>query len=406
MESELIVIGDELLDGRVVDSNSAFIAQRLVQLGIRVGRVIRVGDDVRAIRQAIAESLIRTGLIIVTGGLGPTADDCTLEAVCGLIERPLVLNRTVMSRMRQFFAKKGSGVPRKAIKQAFVPEGSTIFLNPSGFVPGMVLEHQGRVIILIPGVPEEVKALFSNGIEKYLKERFSARSGTHTVLIRTCGTAEARVASRIERILRRFPAVSVGYYPVICGLDLVFSGQDEDSVKCCADLAAKILGKNVYARDQKNLPEVLGDLLRRQHLTIATAESCTGGLVGDLITSVPGSSDYFLGGIIAYANDIKISLLGVRRETLERFGAVSQQTVREMLIGAVKVTGADCAVAISGIAGPGGGTKTKPVGLVYIGALAGQKKRIQRHLFSGTRSLIKQCAAWSALDQLRRLLSE
>ncbi|MEO0052814.1 MAG: nicotinamide-nucleotide amidohydrolase family protein, partial [candidate division WOR-3 bacterium] len=226
-----------------------------------------------------------------------------------------------------------------------------------------------------------------------------------TALVRTFGLIESQLAPKLEKNLKKFFRVQIGYYPSVSGLDLVFSGPDEFSVKNCASFAAKLLGDNVYALSDKSLVQIVGELLRKNRLTVATAESCTGGLVGDLITSVPGSSDYFRGGIIAYANDIKVNLLGVSKLTLERYGAVSQETVNEMLKGVIRITGADCAVAVSGIAGPGGGTKSKPVGWVYIGVLAGKKKRVLRCIFSGTRSLIKQRAAWTAIDQLRRILN-
>lgn len=404
MECELIVIGDELLRGSVIDTNSAFIARRLAELGISIKRVVRVGDDEKDIRLALAESLIRVRLILITGGLGPTDDDRTLIAVCGLINRPLVTDSAIRNRIQLAFEKRKMKMPRLAEKQAYVPQGATVFPNPIGMVPGMAIEHQGSIIILIPGVPEEVEALFNDGISDYFKNKIVNRPRIYTTLVRTFGLIESQLAPRIEKKLKKFPRVRIGYYPSVSGLDLVFSGPDEFSVKNCANWAVRLLGENVYAIGDKSLAQVVGELLRKNRLTVATAESCTGGLVGDLITSIPGSSDYFLGGIIAYANDIKVNLLGVSKLTLERHGAVSHETVNQMLKGAIRLTGADCAIAISGIAGPCGGTKAKPVGLVYIGVIAGKMRRIQRYMFSGTRGLIKQRAAWTAIDQLRRIL--
>ncbi len=405
MECELIVVGDELLRGSVVDTNSAFIARRLAELGITVKRVVRVGDEEKDIRLALAESLIRVRLILITGGLGPTDDDRTLAAVCGLINRSMSVNSTVRTRIQRIFEKKKIKMPRLAERQAYIPQGAKVFLNPIGMVPGMAIEHQGSIIILLPGVPQEMKVLLDNGIIDYLKNnKIVTYQKIHTALVRTSGLIESQWAPRLEKKLKKFPCVRIGYYPSVSGLDLVFSGPDEFNVKRCVSLAVELLGDNVYAVAEKSLAEIVGDLLRKNRFTVATAESCTGGLVGDLITSVPGSSDYFLGGVIAYANDIKENLLGVSKTTLERHGAVSRETVNEMLKGTVRITGADCAVAVSGIAGPGGGTKAKPVGLVYIGVLAGKKQRIQQYMFSGTRELIKQRAAWTAIDQLRRVL--
>ncbi|MEO0009481.1 MAG: competence/damage-inducible protein A [candidate division WOR-3 bacterium] len=405
MECELIVIGDELLRGSVIDTNSAFIARRLAELGIGIKRVVRVGDDEKDIQLALAESLTRVRLIIITGGLGPTDDDRTLMAVCGLINRPLRMDSALRKRIQLIFEKRKVKMPKLAEKQAYVPQGVTVFPNPIGMVPGMAIEHQGSIIILLPGVPQEVEALFNDGIVDYLKNKIVNRERIYTALVRTFGLIESQLAPKLEKNLKKFFRVQIGYYPSVSGLDLVFSGPDEFSVKNCASFAAKLLGDNVYALSDKSLVQIVGELLRKNRLTVATAESCTGGLVGDLITSVPGSSDYFRGGIIAYANDIKVNLLGVSKLTLERYGAVSQETVNEMLKGVIRITGADCAVAVSGIAGPGGGTKSKPVGWVYIGVLAGKKKRVLRCIFSGTRSLIKQRAAWTAIDQLRRILN-
>jgi nicotinamide-nucleotide amidase len=403
VQCELIVVGDELLAGRVVDTNSAELARRLAEIGIRVSRVIRVGDDSDSIRQALAESLVRSRLIFIIGGLGPTSDDQTTAAVAGLLNRQLVLDKKTRYRIQQLFQKRGVPMPKLAERQALVPKGAQLFENPAGMVPGMVINHQGSVIILLPGVPQELKALLAGAVIGYLKERFST-TALHNELIRTAGLIESRIAPKIEKIVKNFPDVQVGYYPSVAGLDLMLSGPDVRGLKMCADRIVRLLGENVVTREEKNLAQVVGELLRRQKLTVATAESCTGGLVGDIITSVAGSSDYYLGGIIAYANELKRNLLGVSAKTLKKYGAVSRQTVAEMLNGVAAATGADCAIAISGIAGPGGGTKTKPVGLVFIGVAAGNRVRIQKHLFTGAREIIKQRAAWTALNQLRILL--
>ena len=403
MTCELIVVGDELVAGRVIDTNSALIARRLAQIGIGVKRITLVGDEVDSIRLALAESVIRSRLIIIAGGLGPTSDDRTREAVCELVNRKLVLDKKTKSRIQHLFRQRKIRMPKLAERQALIPAGAQIFPNPAGMVPGMVLKHQGSLIVLLPGVPEELEALLDHGIIGYLKAKFSA-SAVHNALIRTFGLIESRIAPKIEKILKKFADVRVGYYPSVAGLDLILSGPDAKRVNSCAGLVVKLLGGNVFAREEKNLAQIVGELLRRQKLTLATAESCTGGLVGNLITSVAGSSDYYLGGVVAYANETKTSLLGVREETLKRYGAVSAQTVKEMAVGVCRVIGTDCGIAVSGIAGPGGGTKEKPVGLVFIGVAFKGKVKVEKHLFNGTRMVIKERSAYSALDLLRMVL--
>lgn len=405
MGCELIVVGDELLEGRAVDINSAIIARRLAQIGIKVNLVVRVGDEPKSIQQALAESLIRSRLIFVVGGLGPTSDDRTLEAVCELLNRRLILNKETREKIQRLFRQRGEMMPKFAERQALIPNGAEVVQNPVGMVPGMILRHQDREIILLPGVPQELKALLDEGIIGYLKKNFSPPR-FYQELIRTFGLIESQVAPRVEAKLKAFSGIQVGYYPSVSGLDLFFSGPDKKALKRCADEIVGLFPRQVYAREERNLAEVVGELLRKNRLTVATAESCTGGRVGDFITNISGSSDYYLGGVVAYSNDVKMKILGVRPSTLKRYGAVSSQTVGEMVLGVMKLTGSECGIATSGIAGPTGGSRNKPVGLVYIGTALKDKVQIERYLFTGNRELIKDRSGWTALDQLRRMLTK
>ncbi|MEO0068133.1 MAG: competence/damage-inducible protein A [candidate division WOR-3 bacterium] len=405
MRCEIIIVGDEVLLGRVVDTNSALIAQRLEKIGISVSRVIRVGDDKEAIKRALAGALVLSRLIFVAGGLGPTPDDKTLDAVCELLERKVLMHEPTLKRISAFFEKRGLRMPEMAKRQAFVPEGAAVFENPLGMVPGMVLEHQGGTVVLLPGVPQELEVLLDRGVLEHLKARFAPEKVYHSIL-KTFGVIESRVAPKVIRTVKKYPLVSVGFYPSVLGVDLLFSGRDEEMVNACADDVAGFLKERVYAREEKSLAEVVGGILKEKGLTLATAESCTGGLVGDLLTNVPGSSEYYLGGVVAYSNRIKMKVLGVRERTLENFGAVSAQCVREMALGVCRVIGADAGIAVSGIAGPGGGTKEKPVGLVYIGVAFKDRVKIERRIFSGTRRIIKERSGYGALDLLRRVLTK
>lgn len=402
MKAEIVVVGDELIAGRVIDTNSATLCRALLQCGVEVGRVIRVGDDEEAIKRAVAGALVSSRLVLVIGGLGPTPDDRTRGAIAQLLDRELVLDEDSLKRIQMQFARRQQAVPTLAKKQALVLSGSKVFPNPAGMVPGTVLEHQGSVIVLLPGVPGELKALIPSVVFQEIGKRFGVKNSSIEIL-RTFGLIESRIAPRVLRISRRYP-VRIGFYPALSGLDIIFTGEEENKVKECADRVAQLLGRAVFSRDERSLSEVLGALLMDHKMTVATAESCTGGLIGDLLTNVPGSSRYYRGGVVAYSNQVKTDLLGVRESTLNRFGAVSSPTVREMAEGVCLLLGSKVGIAVSGIAGPGGGSKEKPVGLVYIAVRVSDRVKVKRHIFTGDRRIVKERSAYSALDFSRRLL--
>ncbi|MGQ9678251.1 MAG: CinA family nicotinamide mononucleotide deamidase-related protein [bacterium] len=402
MKAEVVVVGDELIAGRVVDTNSATIARALLRCGVEVGRVIRVGDDEAAIKRSVASALVSSRLVFVIGGLGPTSDDLTLRAVSRLLDRKVVLDRNSLKQIRAQFAHRRMAVPALAKRQAFVLSGAKVFPNPVGMVPGSVIEHQGSIIVLLPGVPAELKALIPPVVFHEIGERFGGRKSSSEVL-RTFGLIESRIAPRVTRLARRY-SVQVGFYPSLSGLDILFTGKNEKEVKECADRVAQMLGRAVFARDERSLSEVLGSFLLNHKLTVATAESCTGGLIGDLLTNIAGSSRYYRGGVIAYSNQVKIEVLGVRESTINRFGAVSSPTVREMAEGVCLLLGSEVGIAASGIAGPSGGSKEKPVGLVYIGVKVRDRVKVERRIFTGDRRAVKERSAYSALDLCRRFI--
>lgn len=402
--AEIIIIGDEVLAGRVLDTNSAVLARALAKIGINVNRVVRVGDDEESIKHALASGLVLSRLVFIVGGLGVTPDDRTLPAVAHLLDRQLILHQPTYHRVEQIFRKRNIRLPLLAKRHALIIEGATVFTNPVGMVPGMLLEHQGSTIVLLPGVPQELEALLDNGVLEHLRTKF-VREKVCLSLLRAFGVIEAKIATPITKIVKRYPGVSVGFYPSVSGVDLLFSGGDENRVRDCTEDVLGLLKEKVYARDDKSLAQVVGELLRKKGVTLSTAESCTGGLIGDLLTNVPGSSEYYLGGVVAYSNETKVRVLGVRTETLRRFGAVSRQTVKEMALGICQLLGSDVGIAVSGIAGPGGGTKEKPVGLVYIGVANQGKVKTERHIFFGPRRQIKELSANTALDLCRRTLS-
>ncbi|OYD14884.1 competence/damage-inducible protein A [candidate division WOR-3 bacterium JGI_Cruoil_03_51_56] len=400
---ELVVIGDELISGRVVDTNSAFVSRALADIGLVPDRIVKIGDDLDTIKYATSQAVSRSDIVFVLGGLGPTPDDKTMEAVSESFGWHLFSDRRALNRIGRFFKKQEKKVPSLARRQALVPQGAVTFDNPVGMVPGMAVEYKGTSIILLPGVPIELKTILTQSIMPFLKEHFQTRA-FYSMQFRTFGIPEATIASRLKRVARGYSDAVFAYYPRVTGVDVVIRAKARRKLASLKKRILGLLGSAVYEVGQRSIEEVLGKLLRKTNLKLATAESCTGGLISDMITNVPGSSDYYQGGVIAYSNAVKMHLLGVKKRTLERYGAVSNQTVREMAKGVCIQLDADVGIAVSGIAGPGGATQKKPVGLVYIGVAVRDRIKVGKHRFNGNRMMVKQRTAMAALDLCRRML--
>lgn len=414
-ELEIVTIGDELLLGETVDSNSAWLGRRLAAEGIRVSRRASVGDDDGAIRSAVGEALERTGTVVCTGGLGPTRDDRTREAVAGLFGRALRLDEGVLAAIRDRFASRGLEMPAVNRRQAEVPDGARVFANPRGTAPGLALEDAaGRLVVLLPGVPFELRALVEEQVLPFLMLRWVRRGRPirHRVL-RTTGIAESVLAERVEDLLDGVAPLRVAFLPAPVGVDLrltSWGGLTEAEAEAALNAAEAKLSERLapyaYGRDDEDLADAVGRFLTERGLTLAVAESCTGGLIGKRVTDRPGASVFFLGGVIAYDDAVKLRLLGVPRAVLTSYGAVSRETVIAMADGVRALAGADTAVAVTGIAGPGGATPEKPVGTVWIAAAAGEDTEARRHLFPGDREEIRDRAAQAALallwERLRR----
>ncbi|MEO0085929.1 MAG: CinA family nicotinamide mononucleotide deamidase-related protein [candidate division WOR-3 bacterium] len=399
---ELVVVGDELLSGRTVDTNSAVIGRAFLELGLVPSRVVRVGDNTVDIASATRSAVRRAGVVIVVGGLGPTSDDRTLGAVCSALGCETVMHASTLRRIRRAFRRRGVPMPGLAAKQALVPRGAMVSPNPVGMVPGMIVKHGRRVVCLLPGVPAELEALLRGSVVPFLRRRLGARP-VHTLVLRTSGIPESVIAERVEPVLKRFAGVFPAFYPSFTGVDIVLKGNDAGEVHRCHRQLRSLLGEAVYAVSGQSLEAALGALLLKAGLTLATAESCTGGRIGDRLTDVPGSSRYYLGGVVVYSNKAKQVLLGVRSSTLRRYGAVSAQVVAQMAAGVRRRFGTDIGIAVSGIAGPGGGSRRKPVGLVFVAATDGSRTSVEEHRFVGIRRTIKERAAAAALDCCRRL---
>lgn len=405
MRIELLTIGTELLLGFTIDTNSAEIGRALAAAGISVVRRTSVTDAPDAIREAAAQALARTGAFIATGGLGPTADDITKKVIAELFGMPLEFRPELWEGLVARFARYGRVPADKNRSQAEAPVGATILPNRWGTAPGLWLEGSRGLGILLPGVPSEMRGLLTHEV----LPRLAARAGGRVVrsrMVRTTAIPESTLAERLGPIEEALAPLSLAYLPGIEGVDLRLTAWNLEPEAADARLQAGIellagrAGEWCYGLDDADLGEIVLAQARSRGLTLATAESCTGGGIGSRLTAVPGSSDVFAGGIIAYDNRVKVEALGVTAEMIEKFGAVSDPVASAMAMGAAHRLGTDLAVAVTGIAGPGGGTDDKPVGLVFIATAQRGEVRCHRHLFPGDRAEVRGRTVQIALYRL------
>ncbi len=409
MKTEIITIGGELLDGSQVDLNAAYLGSRLTSLGAVVVRITSVPDAVDDIEEAAARALEVADVVITTGGLGVTADDRTKQAVARLFGRKLVLDEDVLDRVRARFEARNLPMPEINIAAAMLPEGARPIENQRGTAPGLLFERGDALMFVLPGVPLELRSMFENFVSPFLEGRGLRALGQER-LIRTTGLPESEIAERIEQLTRRLARTDVAYLPSVTGVDLKVTGRGEtpaEAAKTAEKSQGKIAAKlepYVYARGDESLEKVVGYLLSMKGSTLSVAESCTGGRLGWRMTRVPGSSDYFKGGVITYSDDLKKRLIGVKAASLKKHGAVSEETALEMARGVRKKCATDYGLAITGVAGPGGGTEDKPVGMVFIAVAGETSERVRELRLAGGRGTIRRAAVQAALDLLRRLL--
>lgn len=412
---ELVTIGDELLLGFTVDTNGAFLAQRLAEQGVAVARRTAVGDTMDAIVAAVREALDRTGAVITTGGLGPTTDDLTRDAVAAVFGVPLRLDEDHLEWMRgRWRTRFNRDMPESNRRQAMIPDGARKLDNSHGSAPGVYVEdRRGRWLVALPGVPRELRGMTEDTLIPLLREKgCGAGECIKSLTLRTTGIAESLLQDRLTDVTLGDASdrLSLAYLPGIDGVDLRLTvrGRDVHAATRALDTAAatirEVIGAEIYGENGADLASVLLDRCRERTLTIAVAESCTGGLLGARLTAIAGSSDVFLGGVIAYANEVKVRELGVSERDLREGGAVSEPVVRQMAAGVRRRFGADIALAITGVAGPGGGTAEKPVGLVWICAAVGERVEPRRLQSWGDRQEIRNRAAQSAMELARRLI--
>lgn len=413
MHIEVVTIGDELLLGYTIDTNAAHLARTLAAEGVEISRRTTVGDRAEEIAAAVREGLDRAGAVITTGGLGPTSDDLTKTSIAALFGRDMVLDEEHLEWMRERFVRLFQRpMPEANRQQAMLPTGARKLRNNHGSAPGIWLDDErGRWVAMLPGVPREMRGMLADTLVPLIRERLGdARRVVRSRTLRTTGLGESFIADRVASIDGGVGQAGLAYLPNAEGTDLrltVRNATPEDADRWLAESAERlrsVVGDAVYGEDGADLASVVLDLCRERRLTIAVAESCTGGLLGARLTAIPGSSDVVLGGVIAYANALKTSLLGVPQTVLAEHGAVSEPVVRAMATGARATTGASIGIGITGIAGPGGGSEEKPVGTVWIAIDVEGTVETRRLRLLGDRPEVRQRAAQAALEMVRRRL--
>lgn len=409
MNAEIITVGDELLIGQVVDTNSAWMGKLLNDSGIKIGRIVSVGDNREDILEALQTASTRAGLILMTGGLGPTKDDITKKVLCEYFQCSSAFDPLVYEDIETLFRIRGREVSPLNRMQAEIPTACSPLRNKVGTAPGMWFEKGGVVFVSMPGVPYEMKYLMEKEVVPRIKERFSPPFILHRTLL-TMGVGESVLSDMLEDFEAALPPdIRLAYLPSpgMVRLRLSASGEEGDvSARMAGQESAlrEVVGKYIFGEGEETIQEVTGLLLKSRGLTVSTAESCTGGRIAHLLTSVPGSSAWYMGSTITYSYQSKTDLLGIPKEVLESHGAVSEEVVTRMAESVRQRLGTDCSMATSGVAGPGGGTPEKPVGTVWI-AISIPGKTIARKLLLGDNRLITiQIASEAAINLLRKAL--
>jgi competence/damage-inducible protein CinA-like protein len=409
MNLELVTIGTELLLGFTVDTNGAEVARALAAVGVQVVRRSTVNDSPDAIRDAVQAALARTGAVLTTGGLGPTRDDISKKAVAELFGAPLEFDERVWAALVERFARIGRVPVDSNRSQAEVPRGAMVLPNRWGTAPGLWIDGPPGLVIMLPGIPGEMRRLLEHEVVPRLAERGSGRV-IRSRIVRVTGIPESTLAERMGEIEREIAPLTLAYLPGLDGVDLRVSAWQLPAEEADARLADAVAllrnrgGEYVYGEGDADLAELVLEAARGSGTTLATAESCTGGLVGARLTEIPGSSDVYVGGVVAYANELKTGLLGVDPDLVAAHGAVSEPVAVAMAQGAVRRLGAGTAVSVTGIAGPGGGSEAKPVGTIWYGVAHAGRVEAHRGLLPGTRHDIRARAAQAALHLLLRRL--
>ena len=410
MKAEIVSTGTEILLGETLNTSAHYLTGKLSTLGIEVDYHTTVGDNPERLEQVLRQALGRSDLLITTGGLGPTADDLTKELVAKVLELELELDSSSLEQIKQFFGRRKAPMPESNEKQAFFPVNSKILPNPIGTAPGAIIEKSGKIIIILPGPPFELHPMFDHYVwpelEKILEphvERMNER------VLKVFGIGESAIEEVLGELMS-LPNVTVALLAKRAEMHIRLVARSTEkttgeAVKALDRVEEEIrqrLGNKVFGRDQETMVGIVGQLLTDRHLTISTAEPCTGGLLGAALTQEPGSSRFYLGGVVSYSNSLKQGLLGVGEETLKAFGAVSEEVAKEMAEGIRAKTGSDLAISTTGIAGPDGGSDQKPVGLVFIGIATPAGVQVEKIQLYGERQSVRQLTVHAALNGVRQ----
>lgn len=405
MNAEILAVGTEILLGDIVNTNAEYIARGLAEIGVGVYYQTVVGDNPERMKKAMDIAFERADVIITTGGLGPTGDDLTKEMGAEYFGRKLILHEESLQRIKMFFDKMKRPMTENNVKQAMMPEGAIVMKNDNGTAPGIIMENENKILIMMPGPPREMKPMFDLQVKPYLAAKIKGSIVSRT--LRIAGVGESAMESRVKDLTDGLKNPTVAPYAKETEAVLritAFADTREEAEKMIEPVAGDIysrFGRDVYAEGETSMQETVAKLLLERKITIATAESCTGGLVASKLIEYPGISEVFLEGAVTYSNEAKMSRLGVKKETLDLYGAVSAETAAEMAAGMAKSSGADAAVSTTGVAGPGP-SEGKPEGLVYIGVYFNGQTYVKEVHLAGKRNVIRERAAYSALDYLRR----
>jgi nicotinamide-nucleotide amidase len=407
--AEIVAIGSELLTPSRMDTNSLYLTRQLNSIGIPVEQKSVVGDHENRLEQLVREALTRSDLVITTGGLGPTEDDVTKKVVARVLRRQMVLDDRILDRIQARFQRRGMEMPANNARQALVPVGATILENTAGTAPGIWLEPEGKILILLPGPPSELKLMFENGCLPILEER-SGGFRLFTQVFKVAGLAESKLDEMIAPIYTRYSNPVTTILAAQGEIQIHLTGRaknEEEARRITTELADQIdfhLGDYIFSRGEETLEQIVGYYLLMRQKTLSVAESCTGGLIAERLTSVPGSSQYFLCGMTCYSNRSKTDLANIPPLLIEMAGAVSPEVAKGLAEGVRLKSGASLGLGVTGVAGPTGGSSEKPVGLVYIALSSESEVECQEYRFTGERQLIRRFASQMALDKVRRKL--
>lgn len=406
MRAEIIAVGTELLIGQIVNTNARYISRKLNDFGVSVYHHSVVGDNSERIKEIFGAALKRSDLVVITGGLGPTEDDLTKEAVCEFLGVDLIPDDDILDGIERYFRSRNIDMAKSNKKQAYVPEGACILHNMKGTAPGFYIRHENKGIVILPGPPIEMEPMFEYFLSRYL----SRDNIIYSKYVSIFGIGESAVEERILDLIHRYDRITLATYANIGQVVIrvttsaINKTEAEQQMKEVTDALHLRFGDNIFSDKDISLPEAVADLLIKKSRTVAVAESCTGGMISKYLTDIPGASAYFPGSVVPYSNDAKNKVLGIQSALIKDSGAVSGKVCGLMAKSISELMNADIGLSVTGIAGPGGGNAEKPVGTVYIGIFNGEEIKVKRHIFNGDRNKIRTMTAMTALDMLRREL--